>query len=509
MAKFSTFVRRILNDILVIGAFGLAAFVVADNLDLEYLGHGSQPAAALGLAIFGIGATVFAARRVADARRAAQQAYRIAHEDELTGLPNRRRFVSELRNHIEDAKPLSLMLMDLDSFKSVNDLHGHRAGDEVLRVAAQRIQKVLGRRGLAARMGGDEFGVLLPNTAPQDASDIAVDLADELATPVKLAALVLPVRVSIGITTWDPTTAAGLPNEIEPMELALRHADMALYEAKKNELSVFAFRKELDERLHQRVELEDQIKFAIQRGDILPWYQPVFDLRTGDVTGCEVLARWNHPEHGLLAPSVFLPIAGSTGNIRGMTCALLRQAIEDAKSWPAPLVISLNIAPQMVLDTTLPQEILGILAQSDFPPNRLELEIAEGAFAARVEEACEVVEVLRQAGVRIALDDFGTSYAGLAYLKDFNFERVKIDRSFVRELTTSKRGAHIVRIIIEFCRMAGVKTTAGGIETRRELKGLADMGCDSGQGELLSKPQPQSTLLAYLTSLASDLRQAS
>ena len=279
----------------------------------------------------------------------------------------------------------------------------------------------------------------------------------------------------------------------------MRQADMALYQAKKEEGSSYHFfHPTMDVELRQQVELEREIGAAITAGQIVPYYQPLVDLKSGAVIGCEVLARWEHPRRGLLPPSIFIPIAEDTGNISELTYALLRQAITDARTWPETLSISLNLSPRMVANSWLPQELMKILTEHSFPARRLELEITETSLIECASAASAALKSLRNQGVQIALDDFGAGYSGLSYLRQFEFDRIKIDRSFVADLLDDPQTLKLVEKIIGFCRTLGLQTTAEGIETLALQNRLTELGCDVGQGYFFCKPKPNSEILAYL-----------
>ena len=247
-----------------------------------------------------------------------------------------------------------------------------------------------------------------------------------------------------------------------------------------------------------RARLEGEIGEAIKSGQVVPYYQPLVDLQTGAVIGCEVLARWKHPTHGLLLPWMFIPIAKGTGHISSLTYALLRRATKDAQTWPEPLSMSLNLSPLMVTDNWLAAEILKILRDCAFPAHRLEMEITETTLIDRPQEARVVLESLRNLGVRIALDDFGTGYSGLSYLRQFQIDRIKLDRSFVQAGLADSHDQELVGSIISFCHSLALSVTAEGIESVDTLNRLTALGCDVGQGYLFSKPKPNRGFLRYL-----------
>jgi diguanylate cyclase (GGDEF)-like protein len=455
-------------------------------------------------ATLGVAAIVYSVRRVLELRReiarreeAEREAHRLAHHDALTGLPNRRQFVEDFRSLTErlaETEVCALFVVDLDHFKPVNDLHGHRLGDEVLRVVGQRLSKLVDGSGIVARLGGDEFGILLVRARDDEApSRLARQIVYEIPKPITLAALEIVVGVSLGISIYDPQDI----NHSElrrqdggEMETVLRQADMAMYRAKTEGRSRYHFfDRGMDEKLQERVELEREIKSAIGRGEIVPYYQPLVDLSSQCTIGFEVLARWDHPTRGILHPSVFIPIAEDTGAIAELTYALLVKATNDAKSWPHHFLLSLNLSARQFADPWLAQRILAILTKSGFPPHQLEIEITETAVVDRLEEAKSALSSLRNLGVRIALDDFGTGYAGLFHLRELPLDTIKIDRSFVTHMLETPEGQKIVEAMISLGHSFGLQTMAEGIETKDVLERLTRLGCDSGQGFLLGKPE--------------------
>jgi len=449
-------------------------------------------------------------------RVAREQALRLATEDQLTGLPNRRQFIEYLTHHqklsLTRTDRIAVVVLDLDRFKPVNDLYGHRVGDEVLRATANRLKNIGGEKALVARIGGDEFGIILPVTSGDEAQVAARRIIAEVPEPISLAALSVNVGVSVGIA-W--CTSEHIHSDVlitadgGYVETVMRQADMALYRAKREGGSYYQFFcLEMDEQLRQRMDLESEIGRAIKSGQIVPYYQPLVDLKTGSVTGCEVLARWNHPTRGLLLPATFIPIAKATGSISALTYSLLRQAIQDAQTWPIALTLSVNLSPLMVVDAWLVPEILQILTELAFSPHRLSLEITETPLIDRPEEAKFVLKSLRDLGMRVSLDDFGAGYSGLSYLRQFDIDTVKLDRSFVGEILVDPRSLELVECIIGFCHRLGLSVTAEGIEELSVLNRLAELGCDSGQGFFFSKPKPNTGFLRYLESSDLGLQMA-
>jgi len=457
--------------------------------------------------ILGVAATFFSLRRVIDLRRevarrraAEGEAHRLARHDVLTGLPNRRWFIENFDKwvtHLPAGEACALFVIDLDNFKPINDIYGHRLGDEVLRIVAKRLSAVV-EPGVVARLGGDEFGILMRfRTDGDGATRLARQIIHEIPKPMSLAALSLQVSVSVGIAVCglDADQNAMASRDGTEVETVLRQADMAMYWAKAGGRCQFQFfDAAMDERLQQRVELEGEIGAAIASGQIVPYYQRIVDLETSETTGFEVLARWEHPTRGLLLPGTFVPIAEDTGTIGEMTYALLERAVNDAKGWPQHISLSINLSPRQISDPCLPQRVLGLLSQSSFAPHRLVIEITENAVVQKLDEAKAVLASLRDVGVRVALDDFGTGYSGLYHLRELDLDTLKIDRSFTSQMLHRPEEARIVKAIISLSRALGLHTTAEGVENKEVLDRLMQLGCDAGQGNLFGAPEPESTV---------------
>ena len=466
------------------------------------------------LFFYGVGVLLFACDRVLELRKAEKQALRLATEDELTGLPNRRQFIDHLSDQelaLTRSDKIAVFVLDLDGFKPINDLYGHRLGDEVLRATAHRLKEIVGDQGLVARIGGDEFGLVVPMARDDEPRVMARRIISELPEPIQLAALSLSVGVSVGIAYSDKPIESDVLKAQDGSDAnsIMRRADMALYRAKKEEGSYYQFFcPEMEDQLRQQVELESEIGPAIKLGQIVPYYQPLVNLRTGAVTGCEILARWKHPTHGMILPGTFIPLAKGTGNISALTYSLLRQAIRDAQTWPESLNISVNLSPLMVANSWLVSEILQILTELAFPAHRLTLEITEATLIDHPETAKSVLKSLRNLGVRVALDDFGAGYSGLSYLRQFEIDTVKLDRSFIGKMLGDPRSISLVEAIVGFCHSLGLSVTAEGIEDLPVLNRLTQLGCDSGQGFLFAKPKPNSGFLRYLNGSITAIRKA-
>jgi diguanylate cyclase (GGDEF)-like protein len=456
----------------------------------------------------GIAAKIYSIRRTIDlrrevvARRKAQaEAHQMARHDVLTGLPNRRWFIEDFDKwacQLPEGEACALFVLDLDNFKPINDVYGHRLGDEVLKVVARRLTHIA-EGGSVARLGGDEFGIILRYPAGSDAAErLARCVVHELGKPISLAALSLQVGTSVGVATCEGPSCGdtGMPANMAvhdgaPVETMLRRADMAMYWAKSDGRGCYRFfDRSMDEKLRQRVELESEIGNAIAEGQIVPYYQRIVRLDDGETIGFEVLARWIHPKRGVLTSDIFIPVAEDTGTIGKMTDHLLERAMRDAKEWPDHLSVSINFSPRQISDPNLASRILGLLTKVAFPPHRLVIEITEGAVVQRLEDAKVVLQSLRNVGVRVALDDFGTGYSGLYHLRELELDVLKIDRSFIAQIVNKPEEARIVKAMLSLGRALGLMTTAEGIESEEVRECLLKLGCDAGQGYLFGSPEP-------------------
>ena len=515
---------RMVRDLVVMSVIGLPIYFLAvwyDAFDrFNEITHQPQNDKidwlVLLVVFLGIAAKIYSVRRSIDlrrevvARRKSQaEAHQMARHDVLTGLPNRRWFMEHFdkwSGHLPQGEACALFVLDLDNFKPINDVYGHRLGDEVLKVVARRLTQIA-KGGSVARLGGDEFGIILRYRAGSDAPErLARSIVHEMARQISLAALSLQVGASVGVATCeaescgDTGMANGLPvADASPVETMLRRADMAMYWAKSEGRGRYRFfDRSMDERLRQRVELESEIRDAIDAGQIVPYYQRIVRLDDTETIGFEVLARWVHPKRGVLTSEVFVSIAEDTGSISAMTDYLLERALRDAKDWPERLTLSVNFSPRQISDPNLASRILALLNKVSFPPRRLVVEITEGAVVQRLEEAKAVLQSLRNVGVRIALDDFGTGYSGLYHLRELELDIIKIDRSFIGEIASKPEEARIVKAMLSLGRALGLMTTAEGIESEEVRECLIKLGCDAGQGYLFGSAQPASMVASLL-----------
>ena len=418
----------------------------------------------------------------------ARQAARFSLYDPLTGLPNRRYLQQELGRRVASLanrpdERLAVVAVDLDRFKAINDLYGHAAGDELLRKVARRLSEDASLHGFAARLGGDEFVVIMPFESAADLTRKLSMLAARFERPITLVERQLIACLAIGIAT---APADGLDPDV-----LIRRADIALHCAKEQSGQKLAiFQPEMEFHAKERALLEQDLRIAIKKHAIIPYFQPIMDLRTGRVTCYEVLARWPHAERGLVPPNQFIQIAIDAGLIGELTWDLLRRACIETKDWPDSPRIALNVAAAQLRDEILTQRVLDVLSQCRFPANRLEIEITEDAVVADITIARKTLASLKQAGVRVVLDDFGTGYSSLQHLSELPFDALKIDRSFVRSMNDRKSALVVVKTILQLARNMGLGLIAEGIETEEQLAALVALGCEHGQGFYLGLPLP-------------------
>jgi diguanylate cyclase (GGDEF)-like protein len=377
-------------------------------------------------------------------------------------------------------------------FKVVNDTHGHAVGDQALSEFARRVSVIVRADAFLARVGGDEFTIIMPKIdSLDDPTNLARRIAAAVAEPFVVEDVAAEFGVGIGI--------AIAPNDGVRADELIRRADRALYRAKAaGRSSVRFFESEMDTHVERRIQIERDLRSAIASNAIVPYYQPLVSLDGNHIIGFEALARWEDGDLGFVPPDVFIPIAEETGLINALGDQLFRQACLDANAWPASFVLAFNVSPIQLRDPTLGLRLLSILGQTGFSPRRLEIEITESALVENVGVAQIVIDELRQAGVRIALDDFGTGYATLSQLLSFHLDKIKIDRSFVSRLDKSGDSQVIVRAILGLAKGFSLTTTAEGVEDAGQLAYLKANGCTEGQGYLFSEAVPATDIPALI-----------
>ncbi|WP_027516014.1 bifunctional diguanylate cyclase/phosphodiesterase [Bradyrhizobium sp. WSM1417] len=425
---------------------------------------------------------------ITERRKAEARIAHMALHDGLTNLPNRalhqERLGEALGSGNAAGKRVAVLCIDLDLFKNVNDSFGHPMGDCLLKQVADRLRSRVASNNLAARLGGDEFGIILADdTSPKQASDFAAGLISMLSEPYEIDGNQVVIGASIGI--------ALSPGDGTSSEELMRNADMALYRAKQDGRGTQRFfEREMDHQVQRRRELELDLRRAYANGEFELHYQPLVDVALDKISGFEALLRWHHPEKGMISPAEFIPVAEDIGLIVSLGEWVLREACNEAVKWPSEIKVAVNLSPAQFRSRNLVQVVISALANSGLSPKRLELEITESVFLAETEANLAILHKLRELGVSISLDDFGTGYSSLSYLRSFPFDKIKIDRSFVKDLAKRSDCVAIVRAISGLGRSLNITTTAEGVETTEQLDWLRAEGCNEVQGFLFSGARP-------------------
>ena len=411
---------------------------------------------------------------------------RLASSDMLTGLDNRAALHDSMQTRLSRAlqhgQEVAVLMVDLDRFKPVNDRNGHMVGDLVLKEVARRLGRCLRQSDLRARYGGDEFVVVIDETeGVRTALNFAERIISMLSEPMYFGELTVSIGASVGIARY--------PSDASSDDELMRKADSALYRAKKTgQGCICLYDPKLDEAMSERAALEQELREGIAAGQLVPYYQPIVNLERRQVMSLELLCRWRHPARGMLAPDKFIALAEGSGLIGPLTISLLTQACRDMQRFPPHWRLSFNVAPQQIQDETLVPQLLAVLKAAGVPAHRLDVELTETALVNDTARAREVILSLKRAGMTVTLDDFGTGYSSLSYLAEMTFDKIKIDRSFVRTLRDRPQSVKIVDAILGLSRSLGVDTVAEGVETEEEARLLHKMGCKNGQGYLFGRP---------------------
>ncbi len=438
-------------------------------------------------------------RDISERKAAEIRIQHLAHFDALTGLPNRAQLNDHLRFALSLAKRsnghLALMFLDLDHFKDINDNLGHSVGDGLLVELSKRLRTVLREEDTVSRLGGDEFIVLLPGSDARGAEHVAQKMLELIGEPYRLDPYELSVTGSIGIALY--------PEDGEDLETLSRNADTAMYRAKNDGRNGFRFfTSEMQARSARNLLLVNALRYALDRQQLHVHYQPQLGIRDGQVVGAEALLRWQHPELGQVSPAEFIPVAEDSGLILQIGAWVLREAVQQARRWldagHPPMVMAVNLSAVQFRHPDLPDLVSRILNEVGLPPEYLELELTEGVAMHDPQAAIEVMNKLHDLGVRMSIDDFGTGYSSLSYLKKFKVYKLKIDQSFVRDISTDPEDKAIVSAIIHMARSLGLQTIAEGVETESQLNYLRDQQCDEAQGYLFSKPMPVEAFDTFL-----------
>jgi len=424
---------------------------------------------------------------VTEQRRAESRIAFMARHDALTSLPNRALFrerIEQAVSHANRGNGFAVLSVDLDQFKPVNDTLGHPVGDKLLETVAQRLLSCVREVDTVARLGGDEFAIVQCNVhSPDDAGQLARRVVDTISKPFEIDGNRITIGCSVGISV--------APGDGTSSEKLLKNADVALYRAKTDGRGTWRFfEPEMDARLQARRALELDLREGLSQDQFEVFYQPLYDLDKDRFSGCEALVRWRHPMRGLVSPEQFVSIAEEIGLITSLGERVLRRACDDASRWPSGMKVAVNVSPVQFRSPNLVQVVRSALTASGLPAQRLELEITESVLLANSATTIATLHELRALGVRIALDDFGTGYSSLSYLRKFPFDKIKIDRSFVRDLSAVDSSKLIVRAIINLSKNLGIMTTAEGVENQEQLEQLRAEGCDEVQGFLFGRAVP-------------------
>jgi diguanylate cyclase (GGDEF)-like protein len=417
----------------------------------------------------------------------------MARLDPLTGLPNRlllrERLAEALARLARTGEACALLLVDLDRFKPVNDTLGHPIGDALLEKVADRLRSTVRPTDTVARIGGDEFVIL--QAGIRDAAGtqaLARRIVDLIGRTYMVEGHLLTIGASVGV--------ALAPEDGADADKLLKNADLALYRAKLDGRGTYRFfEPEMDARMQARRKLELDMRQALARREFQLHYQPQLQLRSGTLIGCEALIRWRHPDRGLVSPLDFIPLAEEIGLIVPIGEWVIRQACRDAMTWPGHMSVAVNVSPAQFKSDRLVETIISALASSSLPARRLEVEITEGVLLQENDKTLQTLHRLRELGVRVSMDDFGTGYSSLSYLRSFPFDKIKIDRSFVKDLSSKPDGEAIIRAIAGLGKSLGMTTVAEGVETAEQMQRIRLEGCTDVQGYLISKPVPTEDLL--------------
>ena len=425
---------------------------------------------------------------ITERERSEAQTYYIAHHDALTGLGNRVLFRQQVNDALDRVRrsneSLAILFIDLDGFKGINDSLGHSIGDGLLKCVADRLRDCVRETDVIARLGGDEFAIVqTANEQPQGAAALASRLIEVIGKPCLVEGHQLLAGASIGI-------AVAAPGQFE-QELLLRSADLAMYRAKGDGRGVYRFfEPEMDARAQARRLLELELRHAMHENAFELYYQPLFSFERSRITGLEALLRWEHPRRGLVLPAEFVPLAEEIGLIVPLGEWVLRRACADAVNWPEEISVSVNLSPVQFKSEGLVKVVSDALTDTGLAASRLELEITESVLLDKTNSNLATLNELRGLGVRISLDDFGTGYSSLSYLRTFHFDKIKVDQSFIQDLSQRGDSLAIVRAIADIGVSFGMATTAEGVETEEQMQCLRQEGYTEAQGYLFGRPSP-------------------
>jgi diguanylate cyclase (GGDEF)-like protein len=436
---------------------------------------------------------------ITERRKAEAKIAHMAHHDALTDLPNRillRQKLEQAYARVRRGEHLAVLYVDLDHFKSTNDTLGHSIGDALLKAVADRLRGCVRKTDTIARLGGDEFAIIQSAIEqPSDAAHLARRIREAVMAPYDLDGHHVLADASIGISI--------APSDATNPDQLLKNADMALYGAKTDGRGTFRFfEPEMDARVKARRALELDLRQAVVNGEFELYYQPLVNLERNEVCSCEALLRWHHPERGMISPAEFIPVAEETGLIAPLGEWVLRTACAEAATWPDDISVAVNVSPVQFRSQTLVLTVLSALGASGLAAHRLGLEITEAVLMRDNEATLTTLHQLRNLGVRIVMDDFGTGYSSLSYLRSFPFDKIKIDRSFINDLSNKDDAGAIVQAVSSLASNLNMTTTAEGAETQEQLDKIRALGCTEMQGYLYSQPKPAAEIAQLLRSRA-------
>jgi len=497
-SPFSTARRDLLTGGVTVAAIlmfvGTGSSVLSSTVNaISGVGGGADRTLVVAL-LLNIALILFGWRRYADLSRevkeragAEERARELASKDPLTGFLNRRSLAEAgaalLARGERRQKSVAMLMLDLDHFKNINDVHGHATGDALLKQVSAAIQASLPPAAIAARLGGDEFvcAFLFDPGAPEMVSRNAEQIVSRLSLPFDAGGIHVHISVSLGIARSEP--------DCDTIDALMRRADIAMYAAKNSGRNRHCwFDASMERDLQARNALEAGLRNGIPKGEFVPYYEQQIDLTTGRLHGFEVLARWDSPNQGLVSPELFIPVAEETGMIGDLSMSVIRQAMEHGRDWDPSLTLAVNISPTQLKDPWLAQKIVKLLVETGYPANRLEVEITESSLFENLALAQSIVGSLKNQGIKLALDDFGTGYSSLAHLRALPFDRIKIDRSFVSSINDNPESAAIVNAITRLGDSLGLPITAEGIEDAEIEQRLRVLGVHKGQGWHFGKP---------------------
>lgn len=485
--------QQVRRDLMIFAGFIAAGFILSVNLDVVGLIHawatdfenlqlskfiGTVIIASVGLTLYIITRYHTHIRALRERLHAEERARRVAMHDQLTGLPNRRHLkgvLNWLLSETDGGKRLAVVMLNLDKFREFNDAHGRPAGDEMMIHVGKVLNVRAGIDGFVARLESDDFVVLLPNQAEDELMEWLSATLTAIEAPIMSGDKWLTISATAG-------AAVGLADGRDA-ETLLHRSSLALRRAKDAHRGWFAFFKTgMDDLVRQRALFEGELAAAVREDQIAPYFQPLVNLQDGSVRGYEILARWTHPTRGPIPPTHFIPAAEASGAIGALTFNLLRRACAEAAKLPGTPHLSLNVSPVQLEQADFAHELLRILEEAHFPPARLEVELTEAALVTDRDAARAIVSVLQAKGVRLALDNFGTGHSSLLQLRQLPFEKLKIDRSFVRAMINDKEAGVMVRTMISMAKSLGLTVVAEGVESEEQARILAGLGCDMAQG---------------------------